>query len=199
MRVLTASLWFVLGLLAGGLACGPALTARSRPAPPPSPAAAADSPLGLPRSLRTGRGSGPLLIDRTDLRIGTTVQFARVPTAPELDDLRFVRGLAHVVLTLDQWPSEFAPLTSLNRLPPEADLIVVLAGYPPSRAAAEAWNLLDTRARIIVLGAGTPPSGVIFDLNEMRGLERVIVDTDDPDRAGFERLQRPISFRVLKE
>jgi hypothetical protein len=38
---------------------------------------------------------------------------------------------------------------------------------------------------------------VVQDLNAMRGLERVVADVDPPSRAGFERLQRPLSFRRL--
>jgi hypothetical protein len=40
---------------------------------------------------------------------------------------------------------------------------------------------------------------VIDDLNLMRGLERVIAEMDDPQRGGFERLQRPLSFRKVIE
>jgi hypothetical protein len=31
----------------------------------------------------------------------------------------------------------------------------------------------------------------------MRNLERVIAEMDEPSRAGFERLQRPLSFRKV--
>jgi hypothetical protein len=31
----------------------------------------------------------------------------------------------------------------------------------------------------------------------MRNLERVIAEMDQPSRAGFERLQRPLSFRKV--
>ena len=37
----------------------------------------------------------------------------------------------------------------------------------------------------------------IDELNRIRGLERVIADMEYPSRTGFERLQRPLSFRVL--
>jgi hypothetical protein len=40
---------------------------------------------------------------------------------------------------------------------------------------------------------------VVSDLNSMRGLERVVAQMDDPSRTGFERLQRPLSFRKLVE
>ncbi len=199
MRARSASLWFALGIIAGSLACGPALTAQPGPGSPGVPPASARSPLGLPRSVVGGSGYSPLLLDRADLEFGTTVQYARIPTLLELDDLRFVPGLAHVVLVLDRWPPEFAPLEALNRLPRETDLIVVLPGYPPSRGAADAWNLLDTRARLVVVADGPPPTGVAHDLNAMRGLERVIVNTDEPSRAGLERLQRPVTFRVVRE
>jgi hypothetical protein len=197
MKALTASLWFVAGALGGALACGPALTAQ----PAPAPGAAADprSPLGVPGRGGAARLGGVLLVDRTDLRIGTTVQYSRIPTASEINDLSFVRGLMRVVLVLDRWPDEYAPLESLNRMPVEVDLVAVLPGYPPSRGAAEAWNILGARTRIVVHADGPPPSGAVFDLNAMRSLERIIVDTDDPSRAGFERLQRPISFRVVRD
>jgi len=39
----------------------------------------------------------------------------------------------------------------------------------------------------------------IANLNEMRSLERVIAQMDTPSRQGFERLQRPLSFRKLVE
>jgi hypothetical protein len=39
----------------------------------------------------------------------------------------------------------------------------------------------------------------VQDLNGMRVLERVVADVDPPSRAGFERLQRPLSFRRIVE
>ena len=140
----------------------------------------------------------PLLIDRSDLRIGTTVQFGRVPTPAEMVDLKSVSGLAHVVVALDRWP-DFTAIQHLGLVPPEADVIVVLRGYPPTRTAAEAWNMVqNARVRIVIVAAGPPPSvEVLTDLNQMRGLERVIAEMDQPSRAGFERLQRPLSFRKV--
>ncbi len=195
MRILSASLWFVLGALAGGLACGPALTAQPRSAAPPPD----ESPLGLPHSMRDPTYGSALILDRVDLQLGTTVQYSRVPTVSELADLSLVRGLVHVVLTLNEWPPEYAPLEALNHLPGGADLIVVLPGYPPNRAAAQAWNLLDQRARIVVIANGYPPTGIDVELNEMRGLERLIVNTDAPSLEGLQRLQRPISVRWVRE
>ena len=188
-----------IGLFAAALFLGCA-PAGPTPAPAQPPPAASSGPVGSPFSDRRMGLTAPLLLDRTDLRIGTTVHFSRVPSLGELHDLQSVPSLAHVVLTLAEWPAEFAALQGLDRLPPEADLIVLLPGYPPSRAAAEAWNLAQTRVRLVVVAQGPPPStAVIGDLNTMRGLERVIVEMDDPSRSGFERLQRPLSFRKFIE
>ncbi|HYM82512.1 MAG TPA: hypothetical protein VEY91_14005 [Candidatus Limnocylindria bacterium] len=168
--------------------------------PPEVPASGTQTngPVGSPfsdRRMRLGLAGTPLIIDRTDLRIGTTVQFNRFPTASELNDLRQMLGLAHVVLALSAWPDDYAPLQVLDQMPDEADLIVVLPGFPPSRAAAEAWNLVRARLRLVVVVDSPPPSsGVVADLNTLRGLERVIVQMDQPSRSGFERLQRPLSF-----
>ena len=169
----------------------------------PPAAEAPPSPLGSPfgdRRLGFGSIAYPLLLDRTDLRLGTTVQFTRIPTLTELHDLTSVLALQHVVIALPKWPAEYAPLDVLNQLPSESDVIVVLPGYPPSREAAEAWNLIQARLRLVVVVAEPPPTaGVIADLNAMRGLERVVAQMDDPRRSGFERLQRPLSFRRLVE
>jgi len=190
-----ATLVAVLFLLAGCMAGGPPLKTGAPAAAEPA------SPLGSPFATRPAGESGvPLVIDRTDLRIGTTVQFNRIPSASELYDLRLLLGLAHVVLSLPAWPADYAALDALNRIPEEADLIVVLPGYPPSREAAEAWNLVNARLRMIVVVTTPPPSiGVVGDLNTMRGLERVIAELDQPSRSGFERLQRPLSFRKVVE
>jgi len=178
-------------VLAGCAAAGPAGDG--------GPAAAAPDVAATPgRAIAAG---APLLVDRTDLRIGTTVQYGRVPAPAELLDLRLISGLAHLVLTLDVWPDDFAAIQHLGLVPPEADVIVLLRGYPPTRSAVEAWNLVDNRRlRLIVIAAGPPPSiGVVNDLNEMRALERVIAEMDMPSRSGFERLQRPVSFRKVME
>ena len=175
--------------------------------PPPGPGAGASpavaqsaTPLGSPFAEHGGGSSSPLIIDRTDLRLGTTVQFSRIPTTGELHDLSLLLGLSHVVLTLPAWPEAYAPLQSLNGVPPEADLIVVLPGYPPTREAAQAWNLVQARLRLVVVVSGPPPSPIVVgDLNGMRGLERIIAEMDDPSRSGFERLQRPLSFRKVIE
>ena len=204
-------------LAAGALAGCMAGEARI---PPEAPAAttvrssSAGSDSAAPPTSVTGRGPAnptdshgsavvlgtPLLIDRTDLRLGTTVHFNRVPTVSELYDLSQILGVAHVVLALPEWPSEYAPLEPLRQLPQGADLVVVLQGYPPTRAAAEVWSYLDAPLRIVVVVNGPPPSvSAIADLNSMRSLERVIAQMDYPARTGFERLQRPLSFRKVME
>ena len=193
MRSWTIAITFAVGAVLGCAAAAPPPAAE----PPPS------SPLGSPFSdRRTGFATiaYPLLLDRTDLQIGTTVQFTRMPTLTELHDLTNVLALRHVVITLPGWPADYAPLDVLNQLPPQTDVIVVLPGYPPKRSAAEAWNLVQARLRIVVVVQEPPPSpAVLSDFNEMRGLERVVAQMDEPSRAGFERLQRPLSFRKLVE
>jgi len=183
--------------------------ATLEPTPPASgvdhtpPSVESSSPLGSP--FREPRADGlaagrPLLIDRTDLRLGTTVQYRRIPSAGELHDLTLLPGLARIVLSFDSWPREYAPLETLNSAPEGTEIVVVLAGWPPSRAAAEAWNYLRAPLRIVVVVPGPPPSSTeVTSLNAMRALERVIAQMDEPSRAGFERLQRPLSFRKLVE
>jgi hypothetical protein len=197
MKRLRVAVPFALGLLAGCMAASPP------PGPVSDPGAAESSgPLGSPFARAAGSAAGlgaPLLIDRTDLQIGTTVHFSRVPTRSELHDLSQFLGLAHVVLALPAWPEGFANLQDLDALPPESDLIVILPGYPPSRAAADAWNQIgNPRLRVVVLVNGPPPGvGVVEDLNAIRGLERVVAELDEPSRLGFERLQRPLGFRKV--
>lgn len=174
---------FAAGLLLGCMA-----GSQPTPAETPPPAASAAGP----------SYGGPLLIDRTDLRLGTTVQFQRVPNLTELHDLEQILGLAHVVLALEEWPRSYAQISPLEHAPEEADLIVVVRGYPPTKEAADAWNLLNARVRLVMVVDGPPPStAVVTDLNSMRSLERVIAQMDLPSRSGFERLQRPLGFRKL--
>jgi len=194
MRARSATALLAAGMLVGCMANGPVTTAQP-PQPAGEPRPSPTRPAGEP-----ARHDVPLVLDRTDLRIGMTVQFPRIPTAGEIADLRQVPMLAHVVLALPAWPADYEPLMVLAQLPLEADAIVLLPGYPPSREAAEAWNLLQTRVRIVLLVDGPPPShSVVSDLNAMRGLERVVAAMDPPSRAGFERLQRPLSFRKVVE
>ena len=171
---------FACGLVLGCMAGGPPLTAQ----PPPPGHARAPADNGM-----------PLILDRTDMRIGTTVEFDRIPDLREIADLDQVFALAHVVLSLPEWPTSYAQIQALERLPYTTDLLVLLPGYPPSREAGEAWNLLNTHPRLILLVDGPPASsGSFTDLNAMRGLERVVARMEHPSRYGFERLQRPLSF-----
>ena len=194
MRAWTIGITFAAGALLG---CAAGSIPPAAEQPPPS------SPLGSPFSdQRMGFGAiaYPLLLDRTDFRLGTTVQFRRMPTLSELHDLTNVTALQHVLITLPGWPREYAPLDVLNQIDPQSDLIVVLPGYPPSREAADAWNLVNARLRLVVVVTEAPPTPhVVADLNNMRALERVIAQMDEPRRTGFERLQRPLSFRKLME
>jgi hypothetical protein len=138
----------------------------------------------------------PLILDRSDLRLGTTVHFGRLPDATEIYDLSRELGLAHVALSLDHWPDEPPRLAALEQVPPEADVIVILRGYPPSRAAVDLWKLVQARLRLVVVVSGPPANSIALDwLNETPALERVIAEMDEPSRYGFERLQRPLSFR----
>lgn len=183
------SLCLLLSLGAAGCAVAP-------PAEPP--VSRADGPLGSPFTDERYPSGAPLIIDRGDLALGTTVTFERLPSANELYDVQQVYGLSRVVIALPAWPNEYAALEALKLAPADIDVAVLLPGYPPSRGAAEIWNLLGAPVRIIILAEGPPPGpAVISDLNTMRNLERVIAEMDRPSRAGFERLQRPLSFRKV--
>ena len=193
--------WKIGALLAAGVAVGcaagsPKTTAQSTE-PPPS------GPNGSPFSDRHVPDSGfslPLVIDRADLRLGTTVQFGRIPTTADLNDIQRFPSVTHIVVSLPAWPATFEPLQSLTQLPEQCDLIAVLPGYPPSREAAEAWNYVNARLRLVVVVPGPPPNSTVAnDLNAMRYLERVVAQMDEPSRSGFERLQRPLSFRRIME
>jgi hypothetical protein len=196
MRTWTATALLAAGMVVGCMANGPATTAQ-----PPQPAAAPPAPaVSPPGGAAAYPALLPLILDRSDLRIGLTVQFPRLPAAEEISELRQTTGLAHVVLALSTWPASYEELSALDLLPQESDVIVLLRGYPPSREAAEAWNLVRTRLRLVLLVPDAPPSPtVVQDLNTMRGLERVIAQVDPPSRAGFERLQRPLSFLRIME
>jgi hypothetical protein len=151
---------------------------------------------GITSSLLSG---AVLLVDRGDLRLGTTVQFTRVPSGSELHDLAYQPGLARVLLVLDRWP-EYDGIQSLNQAPEGVELVAVLAGFPPTRSASEAWGHLRTAPRVVVVVNGPPATrGELDDLNQMRGLDRVIARMREPSRAGFEPLQRPLSFWKVVE
>ena len=194
MRLFTLLSLLICTLLAGCATSPPPVPRQALPDEANSPLG---NPFGTPPRDPLFLGA-PLILDRTDLRFGTTVHLSRIPSRQELYDLHIHSGLAHVVITLSQWPTAYANLQELDQAPEESDLIVILPGYPPSQQAAEAWNLLSSRVRIVVVVNDLPPSNaVVDDLNKMRGLERVIAQIPDPRRTGFERLQRPLSFRMV--
>ncbi len=173
---------FVVGCAAGG------------------PLSQGGSPATAQPPARSGR-IDPLVLDRTDLAMGVTVQFDRLPNASEIGDLRQLDGLVHVVLALPAWPgeSELDDMGLLAGVPPESDIIAILPGWPPSRAAADAWDALGSRTRVVVMVDGPPVrSSQVLDVNDMRAVERVVADMAVPSRSGFERLQRPLAFRTVR-
>ena len=194
MKKWSIPLAFAAGALAGCMAGGRPLPAETpAPAAPGPPASRARVEHGLAATLRY-----PLVIDRTDLRIGTTVHFGHVPDASEIHDLGQLPGLAHIVLSFPEWPADYATIQPLGQVPQGSDVIVVLPGYPPTRSAAEIWNYVSAPLRIVVVVPGPPEHvNAVTDLNAMPRLERVIAQMDRPSRSGFERLQRPLSFRKL--
>jgi len=142
----------------------------------------------------------PLLIE-PDIGFGTHVVMRRLPTAADLDDLHFVSGLRQLVVALPEWPADYSALAPLQQaiIPEDAEIVVLLPGWPPTRASLDAWNMLGRNLRLILLVDGPPADrALITELNRVRALERVIAQMPHPDRSGFERLQRPLSFRVLK-
>jgi hypothetical protein len=186
------------------LACAPAATGsgphgsgdtRVAAAPPPSPAQAPPPREADPDDALCA----PLLIEQ-DYGFGTHVVMRRLPTAADLEDLRFLSGLRQVVLALPEWPRTFEDLQPLQQviLPEGSEIVVLLPGWPPSREALGAWNLVSGNLRLIMIVNGPPADrALIAELNHLRPLERVIAQMPQPSRSGFERLQRPLSFRVL--
>jgi hypothetical protein len=78
-------------------------------------------------------------------------------------------------------------------VPEESDLIVILPGYPPNREAAQGVESPELE------GADRDDREHAAALNNLRSLERVVAEIGNPDRHGFELLQRPLSFRVVLE
>jgi len=169
--------------------------------PPARTAERADSAAAAAAVPGAESACAPLVFDPADLGFGASVVFRRIPNTADLDGLAFLEtGVRHVVLVLPEWPADWDRIAPLGQatLPRDADLVVVLPGYPPSRAATAAWNMLRQPLRIVMVVDGPPADrGVILELNRLRGLERVIADMARPSRSGFERLQRPLAFRVL--
>ena len=143
----------------------------------------------------------PLLLD-SDYGFGTHVVMRRLPNAADLNELAYVTGLRQVLVALPEWPSGYAALRPLQQsvIPEGAEIVVLLPGWPPTREALAAWNLVGGPLRVILVVDGPPADrALIAELNRMRPLERVIAQMEHPSRSGFERLQRPLSFRVLRK
>jgi hypothetical protein len=184
----------LIALLA--LACAPASPPVAAQVPPAGTAAPAapretnpDDPL-----------CAPLLLD-SDPGFGTHVVFRHLPNAKDMEDLRFLNGLRQILVALPEWPATYAELQPMQQaiLPDGAMLVVLLPGWPPTREALGAWNLVGGALRVILVVDGPPADrALLTEINRMRALERVIVQMDYPSRSGFERLQRPLSFRVLR-
>ncbi len=184
------------------LACAPIVPATGPAAPaPPASAAARTPPAPAARGYADDALCAPLLLDDSDLGFGTHVVMRRLPTAADFDDLSFVTGLRQVIVALPEWPASYADLRPLQQaiLPAGTQLIVLLPGWPRTREALGAWNLVTGAPRVIVVVDGPPADrAIITELNRMRALERVVAQMEHPSRSGFERLQRPLSFRVLR-
>lgn len=174
------------------VACAPGGRAPEAYQPPPA---------SIPREANPDDAlCAPLIIDQ-DFQFGTHVVMRRLPTAADLEDLRYVSGLHQVLLALPAWPATYDELRPLQQvaLPEGAEFVVLLPGWPPSHEALGAWNLLGGSMRVILVVDGPPADrSLIAELNHMRSLERVIAQMEQPSRSGFERLQRPLSFRVLR-
>lgn len=198
IRPVTLTLLAPLLLL---MACAPGAPPHSAEAPPAAPASAAAEPAPLPREANPDDPlCAPLLIDQ-DFGFGTHVVMRRLPSAADLEDLRFITGLRQLLLALPQWPDNYAELKPLQQviMPEGAEIVVLLPGWPPTREALGAWNLVGGNLRLIMVVNGPPADrALIAELNHVRPLERVIAQMEHPSRSGFERLQRPLSFRVLR-
>ena len=191
-----ALLVFLLACAPGGHAALP-LSAQAPPAAADKPRAEAPAP--SPPSADDAL-CAPLLLDN-DYSFGTHVVMRRLPTAADFEDLRFMSGLRQVLVALPEWPADYAELRPLQQglLPDGTELVVLLPGWPPTREALGAWNLVGGNLRIIMVVGGPPTDrALITELNRLRPLERVIAQMEHPSRSGFERLQRPLSFRMLK-
>jgi hypothetical protein len=187
MRRLEICALLMLGALAGCMTAAP-MPGATTPEHSPGGSAAGAGGAG-------GSGYAPLILDRTDTGLGSTVEFHHLPSAAELSDAAGLFAIRHVVVMLPNWPQVSADLSRFGALPPEADVIVIVPGYAPDRTALDAWNYSRGRLRLIVVVDGPPMSPLqLDDLNTLRPLERVVARMDQPSRAGFERLQRPLSF-----
>ena len=185
-------------------ACAPAGEGPGPAAAGPPPAGTTPPPAPAPSARKEELDAAlcaPLLIEQ-DLGFGTHVVMRRLPDASDISDLATINGLRQIVVALSDWPADFAGLSPLQNvvMPADVQLVVLLPGWPPSRAALDAWNLLGGGVRLIMIVDGPPADrSLIMELNRVRNLERVIAQMERPDRSGFERLQRPLSFRVVRD
>jgi len=166
--------------------------------PPSHRSAAAPDPL-TPSNLDEGL-CAPLILEQ-DPGFGTQVVLRRLPTPADMSDLRYISGLRQLLVALPAWPASFDELQPLQQaiLPEGTEMVVLLPGWPPTFQALDAWNMVGGSLRLIMLVDGPPTDrSMITELNRLRPLERVIAQMEYPERSGFERLQRPVSFRVLK-
>src|SRR5262249_30447364 len=136
------------------MACAPAGRGTDPQAPPAPPRAAERAPTQpLPREADADDPlCAPLLIE-PDLGLGTHVVMRRLPTAADLEDMRFITGLHQVVLALPEWPASYAQLKPLQQviLPEGSEIVVLLPGWPPTHEALDAWNLVGGALRMIVV------------------------------------------------
>src|SRR5882672_647614 len=98
------------------MACAPAGAGRDPQSAPPPPRAAerqatrplpADLNIPLPREANADDPlCAPLLIEQ-DFGFGTHVVMRRLPSAADLEDMRFLSGLRQVVLALPEWPRTY--------------------------------------------------------------------------------------------
>jgi hypothetical protein len=184
------SLLVLIGLAVAMPACAPAAPPVAAEVPP----ARSTVPGG------TDALCAPLLID-ADPGFGTHVVFRRLPNAADLEDLRFLTGVRQILVALPEWPASYAEIQPLQQaiLPTGSELVILLPGWPPTREALGAWNMVSGALRIIVVVDGPPADrALIAEFNRVRSLDRVIAQMEHPDRRGFERLQRPLSFRVVR-
>jgi len=190
-------------LTLSAMACAPAGEGPGPAAAAQPPAAGPSAPAAPARRAPDPEDAlcAPLLIEQ-DLGFGTHVVMRRLPDASDISDLGAISGLRQVVVALPEWPADFAALAPLQQvvMPVDVQLVVLLPGWPPTRAALDAWNLLGGSVRLIMVVGGPPTDrALIMELNRVRNLERVIAQMERPDRSGFERLQRPLSFRVVRD
>jgi hypothetical protein len=142
----------------------------------------------------------PLFVDPSDFGFGISMVFRRIPTPADIANLAYYDNVQHLILQLPGWPEDFAGIEPLTKviLPQGTDVIVVLPGYPASPSRVRLWNMLRVPLRIVMVVDGPPTDrGMMLELNSMHGLERVIATMERPSRSGVERLQRPLSFRVV--